>query len=761
MVPRVLTARLAAGLATAALFLAPAAGAQSASESFYRAYWLEHAQGEHQTAYELYRSVAEDGRAAAEMRQEARRAANALAEEINAGDFARLMPAETILYAELNRPGEQLAGLFDQLGLLGDGGERFGLSPLLLNGALGLRGAAIAITAIDPRQGPQDGVIVLHPGDLDLVRGLIETALPAGGTPVEAIGGHATYDVEGKAFVTITSRLVVAAPTRAAVEGVVERLHGSGGPSLADDEAMSDAMATRGDDLLFFCVNAEPILPMIQAAIQQETRRDPQAAMAVTLLDLESLRAAAGRVSLAEGGGIALDLSLHLDQGHHNLIFNLLRMPSVQKGTLELVPEGAAFFLATALNPPAPRASLDGHGQEPIVTLMDFGREVFGNISDVAVFGLPPTSAGGPPIPDVAAIVRVNDPARSRALWSFVLGLASQASGEGSMAPAVVDLDGVEAEQYTFEGVPVYLVTRANELLISPSRSAIARALEAQRKGRSVLNDPVYAACAESLNGHSTFALMVNPGRCGRIAERFMPPSEAARMKPFLSLLDETVVSLGVEHSDTHCALRARIHDLPDVSGLVRQAIAARRTAAGAARPARAVAVRSDAGGHGDPQPRRSDLAAIPRAAEEKQPYGWGPGTSSGLAARFDELACVKRDRAAAAACARELVEAMGEDAQGLNNFAWALLTEERYGNEYDEVALKVSKRSNELSGYASWYYLDTLALALFRAGDVAKAVELQSKAVELAGDDPLAEEARAALKRYQKALSGKTAVGG
>ena len=67
-----------------------------------------------------------------------------------------------------------------------------------------------------------------------------------------------------------------------------------------------------------------------------------------------------------------------------------------------------------------------------------------------------------------------------------------------------------------------------------------------------------------------------------------------------------------------------------------------------------------------------------------------------------------------AAKVAEKVAKAIGEDAQELNNFAWALLTEERYGSKFDRVATKISTRSNELTGYSNWYYLDTLARAAF-----------------------------------------------
>jgi hypothetical protein len=78
------------------------------------------------------------------------------------------------------------------------------------------------------------------------------------------------------------------------------------------------------------------------------------------------------------------------------------------------------------------------------------------------------------------------------------------------------------------------------------------------------------------------------------------------------------------------------------------------------------------------------------------------------------------------------MFEHLRDDAQALNNFAWGLLTEEKYGHQYNDVALRFSRRSNELTEHENWAYVDTLALAEFETGNAHKAIELEEKAIEL-----------------------------
>jgi len=142
-----------------------------------------------------------------------------------------------------------------------------------------------------------------------------------------------------------------------------------------------------------------------------------------------------------------------------------------------------------------------------------------------------------------------------------------------------------------------------------------------------------------------------------------------------------------------------------------------------------------------------ASIASKARAATARK-----PGEVGLLLERFEHLACQKEDRAAALECGRRILEAAADDATSLNNLAWNLLTETRYANRYDDLALELSRRSNEVSGYQSWMFVDTLALASFRRGDVDEAIALEEKAVELAGSDPRRGEAEAQLDTFRKA---------
>ncbi len=701
----------------ATLLPALAATAQSPQDDFYKAYYLQHTKGDRdlKTALALYKSVAANRQASGELRAKAERHARDLAEELASGDFARLVPADTIFYLELNRPGEQARNLLGQLGLLRDAGQidgepTLGISPRLIDSLLGLRGVALAVTAIEPRRGPTNGVLILHPGDLDVALGLLETVLPAAGQPAEPIGGHRTYSLEGHAFVTRTSRLLVVSPDREQIRGVVERLRGRGGPSLAENDELSGAMETRGNDLVFCCMQFRPLLPVIRKMAQAAARRHPEVQAALAFLDIESTRYVLGRAGVGKDS-ISFDARLVLDEGHRNLAFNLLRQPGIPKSALSMVPEGTACFVAGAVNRRGaiPPSEIDARGR-PVVTLMDFGRELFMNLTDFSVYVMPQVARmPWGPMPDVAVALHVNDPVRSRALWQLVFGTAQVGTGGGESAPRERRVGDASVESYQIEKVPVFLATSGNDLIFSLSERAIETSLEARSKGRTVFEDPVYRLVLSKLREDDVRVAAMSVGRVCEIASRFMGEREQREMAPFARMMQDSSVGLNIHHGANELGVSGRFCGVPNIAPMV------------------------------------------DRLIKQETRRGHRLSVDDSLRGRFESLHARGRHDAARAV-AVQIHQVSKNEPNALNSFAWQLLTESRYKNRYDDLALAISKTSNEASAWSNWFYVDTYARALFQNGKVENALNYQRKAVEMAGEHPRAGEAKRQLDEFLEA---------
>ena len=99
----------------------PANAAEGSKSKFYKAYYLEHAEGDLTAAEALYKDVAKDRKADAATRAKADARLGVVAEELASADFARLMPPNHLAYLEITKPGDQLLKLLNHLGLTSDG----------------------------------------------------------------------------------------------------------------------------------------------------------------------------------------------------------------------------------------------------------------------------------------------------------------------------------------------------------------------------------------------------------------------------------------------------------------------------------------------------------------------------------------------------------------------------------------------------------------------------------------------------------------
>lgn len=718
-----------------ALSAAPVGLAQSPQDKFHRAYYLETADRNLDAAARLYAEVAADTGAPADLKSRSQARLAAVREDLAATDLARLMPPDPLAYIEVSRPGEQIERLLGQLGLLAasdspppPGQRRVAVSPALVRALLGMRGAGVAVTGFDPAREMPTGVLVIHPGDLP-VKALCDTLLPIAGKPTEPVEGFAAFEFEGDAHVTVvlTSRLIIAGNDEVQVAAVCRRLKGVERESLATNAALTDALQGRDGSLLFFCVNARPLMPLIQGLAGAGAMQSREMAIANALLDLRSLKSLSGRMGISEAG-VTADLSVTLEDGHHNLVYNLLRLPPVDPQVLAGIPEGVAACVAFSLNE-APSRHRDspapGAGATPAVTLLDIGREVFANIVGVAAFALPPggeSPRGGPPIPDVAAVFTVNDPSRSRALWTQFLGIASLATGVGAMDGEVEKIEGADVHAYRLpERLTLYFVDDGNHVIVSPSRMAIARALAAKRSGKSVVQDAAYSKSLSRLGPDSTVVAFAHPARCFAIARSFMPAGDAREVEPFVQLLSETVASLVVTHGASSFRLSASVTGLPKVDGLIAK--------------------------------------LIEQQMSERQRFARQSDARGSLERAFAEAAR-RGDEAAARSLLDALYGAIEQDALALNNFAWNLVENNAYEGRYTDAALRFATRANEHTGYENWMFVDTLAWAHFRAGNVVEAVELERRALDVCRDRSRRREAEQALARFEDALRGAERAG-
>jgi hypothetical protein len=131
------------------------------------------------------------------------------------------------------------------------------------------------------------------------------------------------------------------------------------------------------------------------------------------------------------------------------------------------------------------------------------------------------------------------------------------------------------------------------------------------------------------------------------------------------------------------------------------------------------------------------DLTRAASLADALEKAGPKPEDKSRLAfARFTIAAGLKQEPEAAGAAARLAEDSLKDNAQGLNEIAWKLVT--LFPSPKEETlsaAEKISRRSVDLEAHRNPATLDTLARVCFLQGKKDEALRLQAEAVNVADE--------------------------
>ncbi len=265
------------------------------------------------------------------------------------------------------------------------------------------------------------------------------------------------------------------APKREVLVDAIARLK-KGGPALATREDFRKARSASPEAMFFAYASG------VQVVRQFGSKLPPrEAAMAKALLDLEHLESLSLSVGSTERG-LKAELNLDLAEGHRNQIYGLIQTAPLSKRSLQYVPSGVGAVVLVGLNPPAlpVPAPIQGSDRPPVVSLMDIGREFFANVDEAAIYLLPPAKAtpGAPPVPEVAMVMAVKDPARSEALWNQLLALSAIAM-PGAQSKEI-SIDGQTGRVYAFPNAPPVAVVRMKDrAVVAGTEGAVTAAIRA------------------------------------------------------------------------------------------------------------------------------------------------------------------------------------------------------------------------------------------------------------------------------------------
>jgi hypothetical protein len=544
----------------------------AAEENFAQAFFLQAHQHDAAGAANAYQKVADDASAPETLRAEARTRLEGLREDTAAADFARLMPPDLMGYIEVVEPGEHIARILKMMGLCEvPGADKpsepalpleaglaipadFHISPALLAEIKKLRGAAVGVTAIDGK-GKPSGVIVIHPGDCDLVRGLIETGIQLL-EPAESIEGFKTWHLRDYGWVMLTHRLVLASDTREQLAAAVGRLRNPSAESLASREQFKRVRSASSGVMAY--VDGQQIVKFLSPNLKGR-----EATMIKALLDLEHFESAVATLSTNDNG-VQLRAQVNLTPGHRNMAYALIRTAPISKRSLEQVPKGAAGVVILGLNPPSAVPAPQGDQQSPNISAMDIGREFFGNINELAAFALPRTSTSAGGLPEVGLIVVVNDANKSEALWNQVLSIVALAGARTTQPTADATIEGKAAHVYSFEGLPPIAVVRADDRgLVIGTQAAVAASLRAIADKQSILQDDAFSALVGKLTPETSKAVLIDAGRAMEVAASMSNGRNASELREAARMADGLKLSLVTDEAPNQLTIAVEATGLP------------------------------------------------------------------------------------------------------------------------------------------------------------------------------------------------------
>jgi hypothetical protein len=578
----------------------PSAAETPAETEFQRGYYLQTHEHDLDGAERAFEKVAADESAPDAIRREARERLSQIREDRAAADLARLMPPDALAYVELREPGVHLGRLVQMLGLLPRSGEdhpplpappsetrerfalpeRFAISPALIAELQKFGGVAAAVTSFEERSGPM-GVVIVRPGESDLVRGLIETAvqvLP----PAEPVHGFPTWRLLKDGWIVQTSRLFVISPLREEVEAAVDRLNDPELDNLSRRSAIREFDARRSDSLLFAYVNGQKVIERVY----QSPRLQDDLRFTRVLLDLEHLKSLTASVGTTDTG-VHAEIRLDLAEGHRSLPYALVHTAPLSRRSLECVPAGIAGLALVGLNP-ARQGPAAERGESQTLSAMDLGREVFENIEELALFVLPATAAvvEHSPIPEMGLVISSRDPQKSEALWTQLLTLPAALAAPHVQGPFDVTLDGHAGKEYRFRDAPaVVLVRLADRGVIVGTRAAVSAAVAACRNGESLSRDAAFQPLLEELTPTSSKAILVDVARAVGVAASSARGRQAEDFQTAERLLEGLRVSLVADEGPNTLAVRLQASGLPDVPTIVRTLLERERSRPGRSGP--------------------------------------------------------------------------------------------------------------------------------------------------------------------------------
>lgn len=514
-------------------------------------------------------------------------------------DPAAIMPPGTLIYLEFGSPGTQVEMILNMLkgtpfenplAAIGGQGTNTGrktpgdivgalLNPSMVTEFKKIRSSAIGITGLTKNQ--PSIVSVLYPGKSDALKGIIQAGLGMAGTPGEAIDGMQTVKLPEDMAAAYDDRVIITTRPASQLAWCVKQYKGQiSEPTLASSnksfEKLSKGQREKNALTLWAKVD-ETYARFLQ--MLPPGHIPPQIHSANAILDFTNIDDLTLTASV-EPSGLGWKSDVQFKDGHHCLIYDLIRTPNISKTALEAVPAEAVAVASFSLSQGDSARANQVRSAVQNVTGLDLGREVFANIEQVTLFVLPgggsAADSGSPAFlaTRLGLAITSHNPAQTRQLLGTVLGTAnSMSASRGETVPGRYKV-GSNGKQDIY----CYLEQAGPTTLLSLSRDVVEAALSAVRNHKSICASGPLNGVVNKLAPATSKLLLIDAGAAIRLLGPQLKvgnlnQEQAAQLKSSLEQLaraaDSTTLELRTDEQRNEFALKVGISGIPPLNQII------------------------------------------------------------------------------------------------------------------------------------------------------------------------------------------------
>ena len=525
--------------------------------------------------------------------------AKALLKDLVVIDPASIMPANTLAYAEVGNPGQQIETLLNMLqgtpldaALHGApqnqgpaGPPNMGSilqalrNPSMISEFKKIQGLAVGITGF-PTNGPPPFVGILLPGKSDALRGLLTVGLQVAAKPMDPISGLQAYRIPGGPAAAFDDRTLIVAYPESQLPGVIDQYLStqSKGTLAQNQRFMSGApLASRKQNALTLWVDADNAYETFMTMVPQDHM--PMELMVGRMaLDLPNLDYFTKTLSI-KPDGLHANAKVYLKENHECLAYNMIHTPPLTPAGFEAVPSNAALVVSMALGSPDSVQAQAVQEKVQQVTGLDIGREIFANIEQISIYAVPASNAtpayrGLPPlVSQIGIAITSHHPGKTQQLLDQWLRLAHFIVGQASGRPTELKEGQYEVGANGRQKLCCYLEQAGKTTVLSLSPGVVQQSRKAIEQKQNAFTAGPLSATLKALPPETSKLVAINIGQTIEAALPSAPPQIREQFGPVAADLSKamanTVVQVNTEEGTNHFGVHVGLSQLPKIGDLM------------------------------------------------------------------------------------------------------------------------------------------------------------------------------------------------